>query len=267
MTIETQIATTFDFSKTYGSHEEATEAARAADLSSFKITKNGDEWLIIDARLKPAKNADEGKAGDKPAKAKTPASKPAKPAKKGGAKKGLEARNAAKAKELDAAKAKEAAAKLAPKPQAAPGTKAQNYSIQTLPTSAMIEADSKDWINRGNPGVRDGFKAALKGDMPMAEPFNRNAATHGPFIKSLDWLIAQRDLAGKGKIAEALDALLKWKDGKGTRMNCSSTVPLGRFHQQLILALRAKLAAKEERAAKRTAKTNGKEKPAELPTS
>jgi hypothetical protein len=79
------------------------------------------------------------------------------------------------------------------------------------------------------------------------------ALTHKPFLKAFFEVQA---MARKGDLA----GLEKWKNGKGTRMTCSSTIPLGRYHQQCILALRAKAKASADRKAKREAKNgNGAE--------
>jgi hypothetical protein len=238
MTIETQTATTFDYSKTYGNIEEAQEAAKAADISNFRITKNGDEWMIIDATPKAATKA---------AKAEKAATKPtAKDKAKKGGRKSAAAKNEEAAKAIETAKAKREAAKANPAPT--PTGKDMHYSRDDLRllSPELIGAGLKG-MNRKD---QDDFRNALKGELPKDPPFGP-AATHDPFRKSLKEL---DDLRERGDL-EGLEA---WKGGKGTRMTCSSTIPLGRYHQKLLLAFRAlnatKLAAKAKREANKAAK-------------
>ena len=265
MTIETQTATTFDYSKTYGNIEEAQEAAKAADISNFRITKNGDEWMIIDATPKAATKAAKAEKAATPAKPKGKAE--AKPTAKDKAKKGgrksAAAKNEEAAKAIETAKAKREAAKANPAPT--PTGKDMHYSRDDLRllSPELIGAGLKG-MNRKD---QDDFRNALKGELPKDPPFGP-AATHDPFRKSLKEL---DDLRERGDM-EGLEA---WKGGKGTRMTCSSTIPLGRYHQKLLLAFRAlnaaKLAAKAKREANKAAKAakngNGATSPEQTATS
>jgi len=75
----------FDFSAKFENAEAAQNAAKVADLSNFRITKVTEgEWIIVDARSKPASKPAQPEAAAKPAKGKgkgaKAASKAAKPA-------------------------------------------------------------------------------------------------------------------------------------------------------------------------------------------
>lgn len=251
MTIETTTAPAFDFNQKFESSEAAQSAASAADLSNFRITKVQEgEWIIIDAKGKPA--ASEGKAKlPKVAKGKAKAKADAKPQKAGKAD--------AKAK-ADLAKAK---ADKAANPN---GGKDMHYSAETLPSREEIEAGLKGM----GLSQRDHFKAALEGKLPDYDIFKlsrkekdkdgkdkmESELTHMAFRGRRDELYALRN-KGRRDPEAALKEALAWREGNGTRMTCSSTIPLGRFHQQLIFALKAKIAAK-----KKAAKGNGKPEPA-----
>jgi hypothetical protein len=259
----------------FATPDDAFKAIEEAGLNktAFKCTPDQGEYILIELPKKEsAAKPEKAAKADKPARKGKAAAKPAKPA----GKRGLAARmEKQKAEE----KAKANQPKPAPKPQAAPGSKDQNYSIETMPSAKQIEGADGGWINRPSLAERLDFQKALKGELPTELPFALNrkdpatgemapALTHAPFIKSRDALYALRDKGAKDSkhAAEALKELLSWKEGKGTRMNCSSTIPLGRLHQKLILAFSARIEASKARAAKRSAKTNGAPKDAEQPT-
>jgi hypothetical protein len=236
----TQIATSFDFGQRFETREAADQAATAADLSNFRITADQGEWMIID--LSPAT-----RAAPKAEAAPKAAPKAAKEKAKGKKGKGsLADRNKKTAEKL-------ATPKAAPKKAAAPanGEKDMHYSRQNLPSKAEIESGLKGM----NLKDREGFKAALKGELPSDPPFS-DKATHDPFRKSLAELDAMR---AKGDY----EGLKAWKGGKGTRMTCSSTIPLGRYHQKLLLAFAFRKAKAADRKAKKEG--NGAAAPAAQP--
>lgn len=263
MTIETTNATSataFDFNQHFESAEAAQAAATAADLSNFRITRvDANDFIIIDAKGKAAK-------GDKAPKA-------AKPAAKGKGKGSAEERGQKAANAIAKGKTdKKAAADLAkaksekaanPDPNAG---KDMHYSIDRLPTKEQIEGDMIGMQHRPNPEQRGHFKAALEGKLPAYDIFpltNRDdekaglietADTHKPFRTRRDELYALRN-KGRKDAEAALKETMAWRGGRGTRMTCSSTIPLGRFHQQLILALKAKISSKKKEA--RAAAKNG----------
>jgi len=147
---------------------------------------------------------------------------------------------------------KPGAAKAQPQPPKAAGEKGaksekdMHYSMLTLPSPAAI----KDGLPGVSSKAREMYQAALEGKMPQPPDFSAN--THANYRKPLAQLV---ELAKKKDIA----GLRAWKGGKGTRMNSSSTIPLGRFHQCLLIALE-----NDRRAAKKAAKAAA-EKPAESP--
>jgi hypothetical protein len=238
--------------------------AEGADKTAFKAIPDQGEFILI-ARESAKESAESAQKG--PAKGK------GKGKGKGG-RKSVAIRVAEAVAKLEKGKAdRKAAADLA-KAQAEKAAnpnsaKDMHYSAETLPSKEDIETGLKGM----QPAMRDHFKAALGGKLPEYDVFKlskkekdkegqeimETEETHRPSRTRRDELYAIRN-KGRRDAESALKEALAWRDGKGTRMTCSSTIPLGRFHQQLILALKAKIANK-----RKAAKKANREAPAAMP--
>lgn len=251
----------FDFNQKFDSQEAAQAAAATADLSNFRITRVMEgEWLIIDASTKAATKA----ASAEPAKGK--AKGKAKGGRPSAAKRAAKAGDAIAKGDADRKAAKDLAKAKADKAASPDAAKDMHYSAETLPSKETIESGLKGM----QPAMRAHFAATLEGKLPDYDVFKlsrkekdkdgkekmESELTHLPFRGRRDELYTIRN-KGKRDAEAALKEALAWRGGKGTRMTCSSTIPLGRFHHQLILALKAKLAGKRKEARQAAKNGNG----------